>query len=447
MSWRIHVAIAAVVGLVARIVIAVQIPPDDLRGDSFSFMLLGRFINDHGTEKVSAYYPMVPQAYYGLVARLGGLHGSAGDGIFGLAGPRIFALSGALPGVAGIVAVALLARYVGGRRAGIIAAWLTALSPAVILASPRVMSESLVVPIVAAALLAWYRWNDRPTLGRAAAVTGLFSLLVLTKAEGIVVLLVVVAIGLIGTWRQRSDGAVAPRMAGLGLVAVVPVALLLAWGSWSTANEGPGQIKEQGMSSFGVTALAGNCESAYRAGPLMAWKSYPCIGLGSDDNPEVIRWNESLRPRELLVENLKDAGPGQVVGVSTLKVLRANGLFLPAKTIDLQEFEQNWPAGGFDIQMAWWWGILAVSLGGIVVIHRTGTRLAPLLAPVVVANAAIFATWGNPRYRLLGEPSLVVVAACLLAALSAAVVRYQSPSASPSSGTSRSQRSMQSSQR
>ena len=41
----------------------------------------------------------------------------------------------------------------------------------------------------------------------------------------------------------------------------------------------------------------------------------------------------------------------------------------------------------------------------------------------------------------------LVVAACLLAALSAAVARYQTSSGSPSSGTSRSQRSMQSSQR
>lgn len=440
-------AVAAAVGLIARIVIAIQIPPKDLRGDSMSFMLLGRFINDHGTVEVSAYYPMVPQAYYATVARMGGLHGTEGDGIFGLAGERIFALSGAIPGVAGIVAVALLARHVGGRRAGIIAAWLTALSPAIILASPRVMSESLVVPIVAAAVLAWYRWSDRLTVGRTAAVTGLFSLLVLTKAEGVVVLAVMVAIGAFEAWQARATEPLRLRLAALGVLLVVPMGLLLAWGSWSTANEGPGQIKEQGVSSFGVTALAGNCESAYRAGPLMAWKSYPCIGLGPADDPEVVRWNESLRPRELLVENLRDAGPTQVVGVSTLKVLRANGLFLPAKTIELQEFEQNWPARGFDVQMVWWWSVLALSLGGFVVIHRTGTRVAPLVAPVIVANAAIFVTWGNPRYRLLGEPSLLVAAACLLAALSAAVARYQRSSGSPSSGTSRSQRSMQSSQR
>ncbi len=447
MSWRVHETLAAVFGLVGRVIIAIQIPPEDLRGDSMSFMLLGRFINDHGTEKVSAYYPMVPQAFYGLVARMGGLHGTAGDGIFGLAGARIFALSGVIPGVVGILVVALLARHVGGRRAGIIAAWLTALSPAVILASPRVMSETLVVPIVAGAVLAWYRWSDRPTYGRAAAVTGLFSLLVLTKAEGVVVLAAVVAIGAVGAWRRRPSEPLGPRFAALGVLAVVPVAVLLAWGSWSTANEGSGQIKEQGMASFGVTALAGNCDSAYRAGPLMAWKSYPCIGLGPVDDPEVVRWNESLKPRQLLVENVKDAGPSRVVGVSTLKVLRANGLFLPAKTIELQEFEQNWPTRGFDVQMVWWWAVMACAIGGIAVIRRTGTRLAPLLAPVVVANAAIFATWGNPRYRLLGEPSLVVVAACLLAALSAALGRYQRSLGSPSSGTSRSQRSMQSSQR
>lgn len=444
MTWRLHVAAAAVAGLVARVIIAVQIPPSDLRGDSMSFMLLGRFINDRGTELVSAYYPAVPQAYYGLVAKVGGLHGTEGDGVFGLGGERIFALSGAVPGVVGIVLVALLARHLGGHRAGIIAGWLTALSPAFILSSPRVMSESMIVPVVAAALLLWYRWQDEATVRRTAAVVALLTVLVLTKAEGVVVALGLVAIGAAAAWRRRHDEPLGPKAAPLAAMAVVPVIALLVWGSWSTANEAPGQVKERGMSSFGVTALAGNCESAYRAGPLLGWKSYPCIGIGPDDNAEVIRWKESLRPRELLFENLREAGPAKVIGVSTLKVLRANGLFLPAKTIELQEFEQNWPERGFDVQMGWWWAVLAASIGGVAVLRRKGVKVAALLVPVLVANAAIFVTWGNPRYRILGEPSLLVVVACLLAAVSA----YQrSSSASPSSGTSRSQRSMQSSHR
>ena len=85
--------------------------------------------------------------------------------------------------------------------------------------------------------------------------------------------------------------------------------------------------------------------------------------LGSPDDPEVQRWSASRKPRPLLAEYLREAGPGQVLGVSSIKVLRANGLFAPDLTVRLQEQDARWPEGIFRWTLRWWRFLLATAVG------------------------------------------------------------------------------------
>lgn len=484
-SWWPVIA-ALVVAVALRLWIGFAQPLDDLRGDSVTFAHTAT----HGWDGLSAYYPLLPQLYYLLVAVVTGVSGGTLTVLDPDAG-RALAVAGALPSAATVLLVERLGRRVGGQRAATVAAWLAAVSPAFVFASSRIMTEAIVVPVVVATLLAWYHLLDEPTWRRAGWLAGAATALVFARAEGLGVVVLLGAHLAWRTWRSRrssiqtaqgesasaheesasgegeaadelspagpspagqssgraspggpssanvidtAPGSVAgsghgsglgPALGRLAMVVMVPLVLFAGWSTWSTRLD-QGGVDEAGMTSFGLTALAGNCPSAQRAGPLIGWKSYPCIGLGDPDDPEVQRWAASRRPRPLLVEYVREAGPARVVGVSTIKVLRANGLFAPDLTVRLQEQDARWPAGIFTWTLWWWWFLLATAIGGFALIRRAGSSLVPLLAPVVVANAAIFVTWGNPRYRAMAEPSLIVAAACLLAALSGRLLAQRS---------------------
>jgi hypothetical protein len=444
--WPVAAAIAVAVAL--RLWIGIAQPLDDLRGDSVTFALTAT----SGWDGLSAYYPLFPQLYYMLVATLTGVSGGTLTELDPDAG-RVLAIAGLIPSTVAVVLLERLGRRLGGVRAGTVAAWLAAVSPMMVFASPRIMTEAVVVPVAVATLLAWYHLLAEPTWRRAGWLAFAATLLVFSRAEGLGVVAIIAAHLAWRAWRDRSDAPLGTSLARLGAVALVPLVLFGGWSVWSTRLD-QGGVDEVGMTSFGVTALAGNCPSAYRDGRLIGWKSYPCIGFGSPDDPEVIRWQESRKPRPLIVEYVREAGAARVVGVSTIKVLRANGLFAPDLTVELQEQDARWPENIFRWTLWWWWFLLACAVGGFALIRRAGSSLVPLLAPIVVANAAIFLTWGNPRYRAMSEPSLIVAAACLLAAMSALIGRRgdqpdadHQESSSPSSGTSRSQRSRQSSQR
>lgn len=424
---RAAVLAAVLVGAALRVWIGIAQPMSDLRGDSVTFA----YTATHGWSALSAYYPLLPQLYYMAVAALTGLSG----GTLLLVDPhagRVLAVAGVLPAVATIVLVERLARRLGGVRAGVVAAWLAAVSPSLIFASSRIMTESIVVAATAATLLAWYRLVDDPTWRNAAWAVAAVTALVFTRAEGLaIVLIMAMHLAWLAlrspdrTSPERTGGPVAGRGAGAALalvVLVVPSVVFAGWSVWSTRLD-QGGVDEVGMTSFGLTALAGNCPSAYRQGPLIGWKSYPCIGLGDPKDPEVQRWAASRRPRPLLKEYVREAGPARVLGVSMIKVLRANGLFAPKLTVRLQAQDAAWPVGIFRWTLRWWWFLLATAAGGLVLVRRAGSSLVPLLAPVLTANAAIFLTWGNPRYRAMAEPSLLVAASCLIAATTAALSR------------------------
>jgi hypothetical protein len=60
---------------------------------------------------------------------------------------------------------------------------------------------------------------------------------------------------------------------------------------------------------------------------------------------------------------------------------------------------------------------VALAVYGIVVMRRRRSVLWPLLVPVVIVTIASAVTYGQTRFRVPAEPSLVVLAAVGLAAL------------------------------
>ena len=102
---------------------------------------------------------------------------------------RIFV---AFVGAATVVLVGLLGRRVASRAVGLIAAALAAVYPMLFLSEATLMAESLYVALVTLVLLGAYRAYDDPKPARFVALGAAIGLATLTRAEGILLGIVVV---------------------------------------------------------------------------------------------------------------------------------------------------------------------------------------------------------------------------------------------------------------
>ena len=89
-------------------------------------------------------------------------------------------------GIATVFLIGILARRLAGDRAGLVAALLAAVSPALWSNDSMLGLESLYGLLVILALLALYRLWNAPTLGTAALLALVLALATLTRSEGVI---------------------------------------------------------------------------------------------------------------------------------------------------------------------------------------------------------------------------------------------------------------------
>ena len=102
-----------------------------------------------------------------------------------------------------------------------------------------------------------------------------------------------------------------------------------------------------------------------------------------------------------------------VVGV---RELRTWGLYAPRQQIDFESLEgrpKRWQAVG----TVMYWVLLPLALIGVVLLVRRRARVWPLLSTAVVVALTTALTYGQQRFRVADEPSLVVLAAVSVAAV------------------------------
>jgi len=102
-----------------------------------------------------------------------------------------------------------------------------------------------------------------------------------------------------------------------------------------------------------------------------------------------------------------------VVGV---RELRTWGLYAPRQQIDFESLEgrpKRWQAVG----TVMYWVLLPLALIGAVLLVRRRARVWPLLSTAVVVALTTALTYGQQRFRIADEPSLVVLAAVSVAAV------------------------------
>jgi len=314
----------------------------------------------------------------------------------GLGGVGAVRVACALLGTITVGLIGLLGRRVAGVRVGLIAGAIAAGYPPLLLADGAMISESLYAPLVVAALLLAFRLLDRPTAWAAAALGGVIGLCALTRSDGIL-LLAVLALPL--AWRVGH-----PRWRAIAACAVAAAIVLAPWlgRNWVQFDRFPLL-----STNTGFTALAANCPATYYSSKYIGFARHQCV-FRSDcvDIPEELAASDCMRDeaRAYTRRHL-----GRVPLVVLARVGRVWELFGADMTYD---YGVNWARARWLAQVARIVSLVALALAlvGALALWRR-VPLLPLLAPLLVATLVAALTFGFSRYRLVAEPSLVVLAA------------------------------------
>ncbi len=320
-------------------------------------------------------------------------------------------------GSATVALIGLVGRQIAGPRVGLIAAGLAAVSPMMFLPEATLMSEALFVFLVALALFLAGLIRTTPRLGAFALLGLVLGLAVLTRAEAAVltVLLVVplaAAAKDVSVRRKVTLGGVALAMVG---VVAVP---------WAVRNQTTFHAFVPVSNNLG-TALAGaNCTLTYHGPGLGSWRSTFGPGDASTGqcftgfNGRQPHFNEATAAAAARKQGLDFARNhiGDLPKVAAARLLRSAGLFRPGQQIQLEALEGRpiaWERAGTYLD----WILYPFAILGLVLLLRRRVGAWPLAAAVVSVLVSTLVTYGNQRFRIGAEPTILVGAAAGIVAL------------------------------
>lgn len=315
----------------------------------------------------------------------------------------------ALVGAAVVPLLAILGRRLAGARAGVVAAVLGAVVPALWGNDGLLMPEPLyAVAVVGALVLAHQMWDGDAPVSRWVGAAGLgvvIALAGLARGEGLLLLgVTVVPLALwapsLAGWRQR--------VAVVGLAGVACAAVLAPWLAYNA-----GRFEEPVLlSSSADSAFAGaNCPLVYSGPQTGSWTT-DCFPPGVS-NQEL---EESVFSRELRASARAHIGDhlADQPRVMAARVGRLWGVYRPADGVALDELQNRPRYVG--------WGSLAsvavlvpLAVVGGVRLRRAGRPVVLLAAMPVMVTVVAAVFYGNPRFRVPADLALVILAAVALA--------------------------------
>jgi 4-amino-4-deoxy-L-arabinose transferase-like glycosyltransferase len=326
-------------------------------------------------------------------------------------------------GAGTVVLVGFLGRRVGGPLVGVIAAAVAALYPMLFLSEAVLMAESVYVLLVTAALLLAYRAADAPSPWRFAALGAVIGLSALTRAEGLffaVVLVIPLVVGLrsLATKRRALLAVIA---IGAAILVVVP---------WTIRNAVRLHAFVPISNNIGTAVDGANCDLTYSGSQIGLWReTFSQFGESARRRPQAQACFEGFDIQRRNFEEADVANRHRADGIAYardhlsrvplvvgVRELRTWGLYAPRQQIDFESLEgrpKRWQAVG----TVMYWVLLPLALIGVVLLLRRRARVWPLLSTAVVVALTTALTYGQQRFRIADEPSLVVLAAVSLAAV------------------------------
>ncbi len=308
-------------------------------------------------------------------------------------------------GTSTVALVGLAAREIAGERVALVAAGIAAVYAGLWLYERALLSETLLFPVVAIALLAAYRFYRKPTIRRAALLGALVGLLAMIRAEQILlVLLLVLPLILLARSVSLRTRLFWFFLAGLmTLVVVMP---------WTIYNLGRFQKPVFLSTQAGGAIADGNCSAVY-SGPLIGWYNVYCTRPVKGD-PSVADGHEFHIGFSYEVHHL-----GQVPVVAFAREGRAFGFWNPFQQTYLDNRWQHVsPIFGkptsvwvYDLRLWSYWILVVPAVAGAVILRRRRVPIYPLLAFVAAVIITVSYNFGETRYRAAAEVSIVILAA------------------------------------
>lgn len=316
--------------------------------------------------------------------------------LLGIQGDTALRTSGALLGAGTTCLIGLLGRRLGGDRLGLVAAGLDAIHPLLIAADGALLSETLYVLLLTAAMLAAKWLYDNPTRLLAAIVGGVIALAALTRPEAL--LLVPLLLGPV-IWRTGP-----PRRLALAGTSLICMTLLLA--PFALRNLSVfGRLTIS--SNYGKVIGGANDPRSYHGASIGALDF--CIPTDASSEGDVARrcFDHGVA--------FARAHVSRVPVVVLVRVLREWSAFQPFAARSLREQGRRpWVQGvgvGFD------YALFVLAAFGVVALRRVPAALLVVLSPLAMVTLVAAATYGSVRLRAGAEPALVLLAAAGLLAL------------------------------
>lgn len=337
-------------------------------------------------------------------------------------------LVSALLGTVTVVLVGLTGRRLGGERAGVAAAALAAVAPALWVNDGVLAAETAYAAAVALVLWAAHRFWDTQAR-RDAALLGLaVGLATLARAEGaFLAVTVVAALVLVRPEASLGDRFRALVLAGAACCAVV--------GPWVARNLTTWDDPVLLSTGAGFVIEIANCDTTYSGRFLGywspecerpdSWPVQPRLEPGMSVEEVEAAWQEARvasarrepeverRKREAGLDYVRDHLDRLPVVVAA-RVARLWDLWRPAQSVEFNDFFERrgrWPtvAG-----MAVHYALLPTAVWGLVLVRRGAQTVVPEVGVIVTTCLAAASSFGITRYRVGADVALCVLAGVAL---------------------------------
>lgn len=323
-------------------------------------------------------------------------------------------LVGVLFGTLGVVLVGLAGRELFGQRVGVVSSFIAAVYGFLWLNDWALMSESLVtvfVPLMTIVAVRWWReptWRLAVLLGIASGVGGLLRTELLLYGPALVALTLLL---------RRAEWRAVLR--DLGIVCALSLVVLSPWLVRNLTSFNKPIL----LSPTGTLLAQTNCDAAYFGEKIGYWERFCAEPEPVANDGTMLDESERDTVKRKWAVDYLTTHKSRLLIVAPVRTLRMFNLFDPIGTarfdivVENREFRQSVLA----LVQYFIAAVLAV-LGTFLAWRRKAALLAVLLWPGLVAVVAAM-SFGNNRYRVSAEPSLLWLASFTLCVIAQQVVR------------------------
>jgi 4-amino-4-deoxy-L-arabinose transferase-like glycosyltransferase len=306
----------------------------------------------------------------------------------------------AVLGTSTTVLIGVVGRRLGGARVGLVAAGLAAVYPNLWLADGALMTESLTAFVVVAMIWLLLRAQSSPTNKRWLLVGVPAAVAALTRSDGWLFILAM-------TFTAALLCRALPRrrqLACAALALVLPIGFVAAWEIRNVAQMHA--LLPIAVNSWDVVGGA-NCYDTYYGDRIGSWVTQCLQYGGRRDEISANRY-----ARDLGIDYAR-AHAARIPLVVAARLGRTFGVYEPWQELDVESFFEGrslpWSKVGFVMYAL----LVPFAAAGALVLRRRHDRasLGILLVPVATVFVSTVFGYGNHRFRIPMEPTLLLLAA------------------------------------